>query len=399
MVTVISQFFAHAGYPLRNPLWSWGARSGNGILLRAWDDEYAFKERKLRVLDFAAPRQPSESFGLDERIVHLEALWDGGVAGYAVIATAKDKDASPRQILAYREDGVFALTRLEQNLNGDLIALVGELVPVSALARHSQTHRTAPGEGVFPVDDVRRSGLSTDSYKEKIPAIRAWLIEVCHARGTVTYSDVMQRFALTFYPLRNAMSRLGHECKGAGEPVLTALIVDKNTRRCSQGLFDEFQIDDDELERARCYAYWARTIDGAPVVPESATNAAGSKGQVDDFQRRAARFAQVEIRPDQSAFRDAVFRAFDGRCAVSGCSIPEALEAAHLAGRDWRQGYNRATDGILLRRDLHTLYDRGLLHISDAGQVKLSADVLPYYAEFDGRSVVEVNTSSPAKIP
>lgn len=108
---------------------------------------------------------------------------------------------------------------------------------------------------------------------------------------------------------------------------------------------------------------------------------------VDDFQQRAARFAQVQIRSEQSAFRDAVFRAYDGRCAVSGCNVPEALEAAHLAGRDWRKGHNRVTDGILLRRDLHTLYDRGLLQISDAGQVELSSEARPYYAEFNGRTV------------
>jgi hypothetical protein len=79
-----------------------------------------------------------------------------------------------------------------------------------------------------------------------------------------------------------------------------------------------------------------------------------------------------------------VFRAFGGRCAISGCTVPEALEAAHLVGRDWRQGHNRASDGILLRRDLHTLYDYGLLRISDAGVVSLGDDAREYYGEFDG---------------
>ncbi|MGG2041265.1 hypothetical protein [Burkholderia gladioli] len=64
---------------------------------------------------------------------------------------------------------------------------------------------------------------------------------------------------------------------------------------------------------------------------------------------RAARYLNVEIRQDQPAFRKAVFEAYGGRCAVSGCDIPEALEAAHLHGRNWRAGHNAATDGILLR--------------------------------------------------
>lgn len=387
MKKVISQFFVDLGYPLRNIRWSWGARSGDAVLLRTWNDEYAFKKRKLRVLDMLDTHRPSESFGLDERIVQLKALWGGGVAGYTVIATARDKDASPREIVAYREDAVFALSRLGQDQNGDIVAFVGDLVPIATMAQHALTHRTAPGEGVFPVDDAQRSGLSTDSYKEKIPAIRAWLIAVCNARGTVTYSDVMNRFALTFYPLRNAMSRLGHDCKYAGEPIITAVIVDKDTHRCSQGLFDEFHIDDDKLERERCYAHWAPRGEGELPTPAPTASAKGPTGATDDLEQRAARFAQVQIRPDQERFRNAVFRTCGGRCVVSGCAVPEALEAAHLLGRDWRQGHNSATDGILLRRDLHNLYDQGLLLISDDGLVKLSGDVVDYYGEFNGTVV------------
>jgi hypothetical protein len=193
----------------------------------------------------------------------------------------------------------------------------------------------------------------------------------------------MNRFALTFYPLRNAMSCLGRDCKDVGEPIITALIVDKETHRCSQGLFDEFQIDDDELERERCYAHWAPRGEGEPPAPTPAASAEGPAGPADDLEQRAARFAQVQTRPDQGAFRDAVFRAFGGRCVVSGCPVPEALEAAHLLGRDWRQGHNSATDGILLRRDLHNLYDRGLLRIDDGGRVALMGDALAYYVEFN----------------
>lgn len=387
MAKAISRFFADLGYPLRNIRWSWGARNGDSLLLRTWDDEYAHKERRLAVLDRPELHRPSESFGLDERIVQLKALWEGGVAGYTVIATVKDKGANPREIKDYRPDAVFALNSLEAQPDGSIIALVGDKVPVSDLANHRNTHRTAAGQGAFLVGDSQRSGLSTDSYKQKIPAIRAWLIEVCQARGTVTYSDVMNRFALAFYPLRNAMSRLGHDCKDAGEPIITALIVDKETHRCSQGLFDEFHIDDDELERERCHTLWAPKGERTPPVPGQAAPAEGPTKPTDDLEQRAARFAEVQTRQYQGTFRDAVFRACGGLCIVSGCAVPEALEAAHLLGRDWRQGHNSAADGILLRRDLHNLYDRGLLRISDAGRVELSDDVLEYYGEFNGTTV------------
>ncbi|WP_255284189.1 HNH endonuclease [Hydrogenophaga pseudoflava] len=106
--------------------------------------------------------------------------------------------------------------------------------------------------------------------------------------------------------------------------------------------------------------------------------------QSSSFEERVARFAQVEVRPQQQAFRDAVFRACGGRCVVSGCEVPEALEAAHIFGRDWRKGENSAEDGILLRRDLHALYDRGLLTIQESGAVELDPKVRPHYKVFDG---------------
>ena len=387
MVKPISQFFAGLGFPLRNIRWSWGAKNaaGSAVLLRAWADEYSFKDKTVLVLRKSDALDVPSSFGHDERVNHLEELWAGRLAGYVVIATAKDPASSPREIKDYREDAVFAVKRLALRVDGSMLAEVKELVPVAALNQHAAEHRTEAADGPFPVDDEQRSGLSTDSYQQKIPAIRAWLIEVCKSEGAVTYSDVMNRFGLTFYPLRSAMSRLGHDCKNANEPIITALIVDKDTGRCSQGFYDEFHIDDDILERQRCYVRWGTRQDlpepggPAPVPPTSK-----AAEQLDDLEQRAARFAQVEVRTQQAAFRLAVFRACKGRCVISGCAVPEALEAAHLLGRDWRQGHNEASDGILLRRDLHTLYDRGLLRITEAGIVELDDRIHEHYIALVG---------------
>ena len=389
MAKAISQFFADLGFPLRNIRWSWGARNEDIVVLRTWQDEYAGRERKVTVLREPAAHQETDSFGLDERIVQLKSLWLGEVAGYTVIVEARDKTARPREIKDYREDVVFAIKRLEVREDGSIAAVLSDMVPVANLRHHAQTHKTEPGDGAFPVDDALRSGLSTDTYQQKIPAIRAWLIEVCHNRGTVTYSDVMNRFGLTFYPLRNAMSRLGHDCRNAGEPIITAVIVDKETGRCSEGLAAEFGVADDVAERQRCYAHWSAGVPAATASFSDATQPAAPAAPTppDDFEQRAARFAQVEVRTQQGAFRLAVFRACGGRCVVSGCSVPEALEAAHLIGRDWHLGHNAASDGILLRRDLHTLYDRGLLVISEDGRVALDATILAYYGEFEGSVV------------
>lgn len=397
MAKSISRFFSDLGLPLNNIRWSWGARAGDLLLLRTWADEFK-KEgdvRRVTVLRDASGYRNADSYGLDERYRHLEALWAGGVAGYTVVATVIDAAARPREIKDYRDDGVFSIKRLEPRADGSLAAALGAFVPLKDLAVHAQTHRTAVGDGPFPADPAMNTGVSTNAFQLKIPAMRAWFEEVCRARSTITYSELMDRFGLSFFPMTSALGRLGHDCLREGEPVITAIVVDAKTRRCSDGILKEFGVEDDEAERQRCYAYWSTAgaaMQGTSLTPPTAAPVLETTpAPVDDLEQRAARFAQVEVRPQQAAFRNAVFRACGGRCVVSGCSVPEALEAAHLEGRGWRAGHNAAEDGILLRRDLHTLYDRGLLKISDQGVVAVDAAISSHYGEFD-----EVHAAAPA---
>ncbi|WP_298166608.1 HNH endonuclease [Novosphingobium sp.] len=73
-------------------------------------------------------------------------------------------------------------------------------------------------------------------------------------------------------------------------------------------------------------------------------------------------YRKVAVRQGQSAFRDKLVAAYGGRCAVTGCTIDEVLEAAHIepyaTGRN-----NDASNGILLRADIHTLFDLGIIRV------------------------------------
>jgi len=225
-----------------------------------------------------------------------------------------------------------------------------------------------------------RKRLSTSKeqpdYKEKLPAIRDWLIEVARSRSTVRYGEVMKAFGIGFRNIRRVMDYLGHESENLDEPIITALIVNPNGR-CSDGFEKEFGISDDTGEREKLYQYWSQTTNA--MKPLEAT----SKIEV-----KAARFVSVEARPDQAAFRREVFLAHRGMCAISGCDVVAALDAAHKQGRDWRKGHNGAEDGYLLRKDLHALYDYGLLRISDDGGVNVDASVASHYGDLNGKRLL-----------
>lgn len=70
----------------------------------------------------------------------------------------------------------------------------------------------------------------------------------------------------------------------------------------------------------------------------------------------------IVLRRGQATFRAALLRAFGGRCAMTGCDVPDALEAAHIVpyrGADT----NDVGNGLLLRADVHTLFDLGLVTV------------------------------------
>lgn len=386
----ITKFLARLGFPLHNTRWSWGARSDLGVLLTTWTDDLDESGRFVRVIGWRP--QARSPAGLNERLDHLRTLWSGGLAGYAVLATAQDIKAQPRKIQSYDSENVRAIVSLTALPDGSIWAELGEDVSVKRLKKHAVSHRLVPGEGAFPIDRVPSKAFKASSaaYVAKLPAMRQWLIDVAARRGTVTYAEARAPFGLRTLEHRHAMDRIGHECLDVGEPILTSLIVDETTGRCSEGFVKEFRRDDVE-ERQDCYAFWSPHGDSgtAPSSENSMVTkprAGGSTAPDGELRERAARFAKTAARPEQAAFRRRVFLAYGGACVVTGCTIPEALDAAHRNGRDWRLGHNSGTDGMLLRKDIHALYDARLVSIDEHGTVTFHSDVEPHYRDCLRRS-------------
>ena len=67
-------------------------------------------------------------------------------------------------------------------------------------------------------------------------------------------------------------------------------------------------------------------------------------------------------RTGQGRFRHEALNLWDGRCAVSGTTDQQVLEAAHLSPRTGDEAMSPA-NSIVLRIDLHRLFDTGLMAI------------------------------------
>lgn len=82
--------------------------------------------------------------------------------------------------------------------------------------------------------------------------------------------------------------------------------------------------------------------------------------------------AAIHRRQGQGAFRRAVLAAYGGRCALSECPVEAVLEAAHVYPYLGPKT-NNVTNGLLLRADLHTLFDLGRIAIDTATMTTLVA--------------------------
>ncbi|MBD2240556.1 pentapeptide repeat-containing protein [Aulosira sp. FACHB-113] len=93
-----------------------------------------------------------------------------------------------------------------------------------------------------------------------------------------------------------------------------------------------------------------------------------SKEQVTDELHTKINTALSEIkksiqkRQGQEKFRNALITYYEGRCAISGCEVTGVLEAAHVEPYSLSKN-NNPNNGILLRADLHTLFDLNLIVI------------------------------------
>ena len=83
--------------------------------------------------------------------------------------------------------------------------------------------------------------------------------------------------------------------------------------------------------------------------------------------------APVTIRPrlGQGAFRVEVIDAYSRRCAITGEKTLPALEAGHIRPYA-KNGPHEIRNGLLLRSDLHNLFDLGYITVTPDYRVKVS---------------------------
>lgn len=86
------------------------------------------------------------------------------------------------------------------------------------------------------------------------------------------------------------------------------------------------------------------------------------------------RTVEVQQRVGQDLYRKALVQYWNGRCAITGISIPSFLRASHA--KPWRDATDRERldvhNGLLLAAHLDIAFDQGFISVADGGTVLVS---------------------------
>ena len=118
----------------------------------------------------------------------------------------------------------------------------------------------------------------------------------------------------------------------------------------------------------------------------------------DDYDAPLRGLREIVIRIDQVKFRRKMMEAYQGRCAITGSSVTQVLQAAHI--KPYRgTPTNRVDNGLLLRVDLHQLFDKDLIGIHpETREIHISKELIgTEYEEFSARKLSKPVRQFPSK--
>lgn len=136
----------------------------------------------------------------------------------------------------------------------------------------------------------------------------------------------------------------------------------------------------------------ADLMDSAETVIEKAFD----PDDVNDDREKVATI--IARRRGREKFRASLLSAYGGRCVMTGCDFAESLEAAHIYPYKGDRT-DHATNGLLLRADVHTLFDLGWIAINPTSRRIVIHPLLrsTTYGELAGRRVAPPRR--PSEVP
>jgi putative restriction endonuclease len=256
----------------------------------------------------------------------------------------------------------------------DYLATQPEIDEVNFWQPSGHANFGAIGEGelfLFKLKSPRNviGGFGVLSQSTNMPLSLAW-----EAFG-------IKNGARTLPEMRDRILRYRTEARGEGDPVIGCRVVVQpvflpesmyipQPASWARSIVVGKTYDTDSVEGLRL---WEQVAAAAEIVG-TRTKAVGVAEQRSIYVTPGARYGEPQlIRPrlGQGAFRLAVTDAYNRECAITGGRVLPALDAAHIQAYG-SGGEHEVSNGLLLRRDIHSVFDAGYLTFDEDLRVVVS---------------------------
>jgi hypothetical protein len=288
------------------------------------------------------------------------------------------------------EDDPSAVYRYDSNVSnyrqvseGDVIVLRSR-IKILGIARIEEI---LTGEG--EKQRLRCPVCGISQIKERVTMQPRWACRDHHAfdapkRETVSVKTFEAHYGGTFRPAPRAltMQQLNDAVMRPSDQM--------SIKELDLAKFEEVLLDD-----IGCHRLVVEYADA--IVPDTAAlidTDVDMPQSIIEARRRVLR--EVNLRRGQPQFRNRLILRYGNACQISRCAFPGLVEAAHIAPYA-RTSENGVHNGLLLRSDLHTLFDLGLLAINPATlTISLHPALLEMgYGSFEGAPLFTNDTNGP----
>lgn len=248
----------------------------------------------------------------------------------------------------------------------------------------------------FPQDAtcVRGQGKAVSRWTEDelAAAVEAYRqMEARLANGsalekTRVYRELAARHGRTSKAWEYRMQNISHVLDQAGKPWLPGLVPASNVgAKVEPKLAKLLGLSSETLTLV------SGPTRGLLEQEAKAAEASGSFSPANEADERQRVLAAIVRRRGQPPFRKALLDAYGGRCAMTGCDVVDALEAAHIRPYSG-QSSNVVSNGLLLRADVHTLFD---LYLIAVDPVSLQMSLAPALHQSSYSDLVGKELASP----